>query len=57
MSDATIRLEIWVGDDSASTGHEQVLSIDELRMLQPVIGEKTVDWLADNYIRWTSSNT
>jgi hypothetical protein len=57
MSDATIRLEIWVGDDSASTGHEQVLSIDELRMLQPVIGEKTVDWLADSYIRWTSNNT
>ena len=54
MSNPTIRLEIWIGIDGAEEGHEQQLTVDDLKLLQPVIGKDRVDSLVKNWERWDS---
>lgn len=44
----TIRLEIWVGDEYAAEGHEHLLSVDDLELLRPLIGD-AVDDLINSY--------
>ena len=52
----TIRLEIWIGNEYDSGGHEQELSIGDLLLLKPVIKEEALNHLIDEYVSRTAGN-
>ena len=51
-NDGAITLQIWVGNDLDLEGHEQVLTVDQLKQLAPLIGEKAVEGLLARCKQW-----
>ena len=51
-NDGAITLQIWVGNDLDLEGHEQVLTVEQLKQLAPLIGKEAVEALLVGCEQW-----